>query len=192
MKVWDSRHRIFDKKENMTQNKTDGKRFAALNIMPASKLRHANITIMANMLILAIVCVPAVLGGLSFLFSAKIILAIALSCCRVVVPRLVETSSTINHSHAQIGSAAGVLSVGSGSIKPPKGYAHEFPCSWYLTSKELRIFQTGLSRILIGLLAYVALLSLALALSTFMVPSDFEGAYSEYSKGTTETCRFQG
>lgn len=62
----------------------------------------------------------------------------------------------------------------------------------YLVSAKLKIFQAGLSRILIGLLAYNVLLSLALALSTFMVPSDFEGPYSEYSKGTEATCSFQG
>lgn len=62
----------------------------------------------------------------------------------------------------------------------------------YLVSAKLKIFQAGLSRILIGLMAYNMLLSLALGLSTFMVPSDFEGPYSEYAKGTEATCSFQG
>ena len=145
------------------------------------------------MLLLAIVSVPVVLGGLSFLFCATIILAIALSCCRAVGPLGISSSKreTSSRSNVQIGLAVGgVLSVGS--IKPPKGYAHESPCSWYVTSGELRIFQAGISRILVGLLAYTVLLSLALALSTFMVPTDFEGAYSEYARGTEATCRFQG
>lgn len=145
-------------------------------------------------MLLAIVCVPVVLGGLSFLFSVTIILVLS---CRVVNRRLGLTSARnreqqTNSSSTNVkkDSAAGALSVTSGSIKPPKGYAESL-CSWYLTSGELRISQAGLSRILVGLLSYTVLLSLASALSTFMVPKDFEGAYSEYAKGTEATCRFQ-
>lgn len=144
-------------------------------------------------MILAIVGINAVLGGLSFLFFSAIIFALV---CRVV-RKTGTTAGTITTTRQHLTTNSNVTgrrdpAAGALSLASPNTSHQACLCSWYLTSGELSIFQSGLNRILMGLLAYNVLLSLALALSTFMVPSEFEGPYSEYSKGTPETCRFQG
>ena len=145
-------------------------------------------------MILAIVGVNAVLGGLSFLFISAIIFA--LLACRVVRKTGTAAGTITRTTRHDLVSATNSKVTGrrdpAAGANPNTTSFQERLCSWYLTSGELSIFQTGLSRILIGLLAYNVLLSLAVALSTFMVPSEFEGPYSEYSKGIAVTCRFQG
>ncbi|GFH56193.1 predicted protein [Chaetoceros tenuissimus] len=147
---------------------------------------------------LAIVFVPVVLGGLSFLFSA-IFLALV---CRVVVvassggssrTKRDDDETTTNLVLRRRGDRTSRHAGNTNNWQRNSAASAHYDClSWYLTSEGLKIFQGGLSRVLIGLLAYNVLLSLALGLSTFMVPSDFDGPYSKYAKGTEATCSFQG
>lgn len=143
---------------------------------------------------LAIVCVPVVLGGLSFLFSAIFL-------CRVVVVAFFggtsrtkrDDETTTNLLRRKRGDRNSHPAGNPNNWQRDSAVSAHYDCfSWYLTSEGLKIFQGGLSRVLIGLLVYNVLLSLALGLSTFMVPRDFDGPYSKYAKGTEATCSFQG